>query len=90
MSIWEGIIIFWIVGVSLALWKIWRPAYKVILAIDENNILVTRPIASTFVVSIIFTIFLPFMVIPLLVPDKLESFVLGFIKGAKRFKNNGI
>ena len=90
MSIWEGIIIFWIVGVSLALWKIWRPAYKVILAIDENNILVTRPIASTFVVSIIFTIFLPFMVIPLLVPDRLEDFTLGFIKGAKRFKNNGI
>jgi hypothetical protein len=90
LSIWEGILIFWIVGVILALWKIWRPSYKVILAIDENNILVTRPITSTFVVAIIFTIFLPFMVIPLLIPERLEEFVLGFIKGAERFKNNGI
>ena len=68
------------------MWKIWRPSYKVITLIDRDNILVTRPILSTIVVFIIFTIFLPFMVIPLLIPNKLEEFVLGFIRGAERIK----
>mgnify|MGYP000380196899 CR=1 FL=1 len=30
--------------------------------------------------------FLPFMVIPLLIPNRLEEFVSGFIKGAERIK----
>lgn len=86
MSIWEGILIFWIVGVCLAMWKIWRPAYKVISAIDEHNILIVRPILSTITVTMLFTIMLPFMVLPLLIPNKLEIFLLGFIRGAKRIK----
>ena len=86
MNIWEGIFIFWMVGVGLAVWKIWRPAYKVITAIDENNVLVTRPILSTTIVIIIFTISLPFMVIPLLIPERLEEFVLGFVRGSGKIK----
>jgi hypothetical protein len=85
----EIILAFWLVGVGLCLWKIWRPSYKVITVVDKNNILVTRPILSTIVVAIIFTIFLPLMVIPLLIPDRLEEFTLGFIRGAKKH-NNGI
>ena len=86
MSIGEGIFIFWMVGVGLAMWKIWRPAYKVITALDENNILVTRPLLSTIIVTIIFTISLPFMVIPLLIPARLEEFILGFVRGSKKIK----
>ena len=77
---------FWIAGVALAMWKIWKPSYKVISLIDTDNILVQRPILSTIVVFIIFTLFLPFMVLPLLIPQKAEEFALGFIKGAKRIK----
>ena len=77
---------FWIAGSLLAMWKIWKPSLKIITAIDSNNILVERPIMSTVVVFIIFTLFLPFMVIPLLIPNKAEEFVSGFIKGTQRLK----
>jgi hypothetical protein len=77
---------FWIAGVALAMWKIWKPSYKVISLIDTDNILVQRPVLSTIVVVIIFTIFLPFMVLPLLIPNKLEQFVYGFVNGAKKIK----
>jgi hypothetical protein len=86
MTTLQMILCFWLAGSLLAMWKIWRPSYKVITLIDRDNILVTRPILSTIVVFIIFTIFLPFMVIPLLIPNKLEEFVLGFIRGAERIK----
>jgi hypothetical protein len=29
---------FWIAGSLLAMWKIWKPSYKVISLIDEKNI----------------------------------------------------
>jgi hypothetical protein len=77
---------FWIAGSLLAMWKIWKPSYKIISLIDTENILVQRPILSTIVVFILFTLFLPFMVLPLLIPQKAEEFALGFIKGAKRIK----
>ncbi len=77
---------FWIAGVALAMWKIWKPSYKLISIVDTNNILAQRPVLSTIVVVIIFTIFLPFMVLPLLIPNKLEQFVYGFVNGAKKIK----
>ena len=77
---------FWIAGSLLAMWKIWKPSLKIITLIDSNNILAERPILSTIVVFIIFTLFLPFMVIPLLIPNKAEEFVSGFIKGTQRIK----
>jgi len=86
LSIGEIILAFWIAGVGLAMWKIWKPSLKIITLVDRNNILVTRPILSTIVVLVIFTIFLPFMVIPLLIPNRLEEFVSGFIRGAEKIK----
>jgi len=77
---------FWAAGVALAMWKIWKPSYKLISIVDTNNILAQRPVLSTIVVVIIFTIFLPFMVLPLLIPNKLEQFVYGFVNGAKKIK----
>ena len=86
MTILQMILCFWLAGSLLAMWKIWKPSLKIITAIDSNNILVERPIVSTVVVFIIFTIFLPFMVIPLLIPNKAEEFVSGFIKGTQKIK----
>ena len=86
MTTLQMILCFWLAGSLLAMWKIWKPSYKVISLIDTDNILVQRPILSTIVVFIIFTLFLPFMVLPLLIPQKAEEFALGFIKGAKRIK----
>ena len=77
---------FWLAGVLLAMLKIWKPSIKVISLIDKDNILVQRPILSTIIVFIIFTIFLPFMVLALLIPQKAEEFALGFIKGTQRIK----
>jgi len=86
MTTLQMILCFWLAGSLLAMWKIWKPSYLVISKIDDTNILVQKPILSTIVVFFIFTLFLPFMVLPLLIPNKLEEFVFGFIKGAKRIK----
>ena len=77
---------FWLAGSLLAMWKIWRPSLKVISLINADNILAQRPILSTIVVFIIFTLFLPFMVLPLLIPQKAEEFAVGFIKGTEKIK----
>ena len=77
---------FWLAGSLLAMLKIWKPSIKVISLIDKENILVQRPILSTIIVFVIFTIFLPFMVLALLIPQKAEEFALGFIKGTQRIK----
>ena len=86
MTTLQIILCFWLAGSLLAMWKIWKPSYSVISKIDDTNILVQRPVLSTIVVFFIFTLFLPFMVLPLLIPQKAEEFALGFIKGAKRIK----
>ena len=86
MTILQMVLCFWLAGSLLAMWTIWKPSLKIITAIDSNNILAERPIMSTIVVFILFTIFLPFMVIPLLIPNKAEEFVSGFIKGTQRIK----
>ena len=86
MTTLQMILCFWLAGSLLAMWKIWKPSLKIITTIDDTNILVQKPILSTIVVFFIFTLFLPFMVLPLLIPNKLEEFVFGFIKGAKRIK----
>ena len=77
---------FWLAGSLLAMWKIWRPSLKVISLINADNILAQRPILSTIVVFILFTLFLPFMVLPLLIPQKAEEFAVGFIKGTEKIK----
>ena len=72
MTTLQIILCFWLAGSLLAMWKIWRPSLKVISLINADNILAQRPILSTIVVFIIFTLFLPFMVLPLLIPQKAE------------------
>ena len=86
MTTLQIILCFWLAGSLLAMWKIWRPSLKVISLINADNILAQRPILSTIVVFIIFTLFLPFMVLPLLIPQKAEEFAVGVIKGTGQFK----
>lgn len=86
MTTLQIILCFWLAGSLLAMWKIWRPSLKVISLINADNILAQRPILSTIVVFIMFTLFLPFMVLPLLIPQKAEEFAVGFIKGTEKIK----
>ena len=86
MTTLQIILCFWLAGSLLAMWKIWRPSLKVISLINADNILAQRPILSTIVVFIIFTLFLPFMVLPLLIPQRAEEFAVGFIKGTEKIK----
>ncbi len=86
MTTLQIILCFWLAGSLLAMWKIWRPSLKVISLINADNILAQRPILSTIVVFILFTLFLPFMVLPLLIPQKAEEFAVGFIKGTEKIK----
>ena len=86
MTTLQIILCFWLAGSLLAMWKIWRPSLKVISLINADNILAQRPILSTIVVFLIFTLFLPFMVLPLLIPQKAEEFAVGFIKGTEKIK----
>jgi len=80
------LLVFWLVGVCLAMYKIWFPSLEIIKIIYPENILTARPILSTIVVFCIFFLALPFMVIPLLIPQKLEDFTASFIKGAENIK----
>ena len=86
MTTLQIILCFWLAGSLLAMWKIWRPSLKVISLINADNILAQRPILSTIVVFILFTLFLPFMVLPVLLPQKAEEFAVGFIKGTEKIK----
>ena len=86
MTTLQIILCFWLAGSLLAMWKIWRPSLKVISLINADNILAQRPILSTIVVVILFTLFLPFMVLPLLITQKAEEFAVGFIKGTEKIK----
>jgi len=87
-EIWQYVIGFWLAGAILAMWKIYLPSLKVIKLVAPNTILVTRPILSGLVTFILFIIFLPFMILPLLIPERLETFAQGFIKGAADLKDN--
>ena len=80
------VLVFWLVGVGIAMYKIWFPSLEIIKIIYPENILTARPILSTIVVFCIFFLALPFMVIPLLIPNRLEEFVLGFVRGAEKIK----
>lgn len=78
----EYIIAFYFAGVFIAMFKIWAPSYQIIREVDPHNPMSKRPILSTLVVLVLFTLFLPFMVLVLLFDDKAVKFIEHFIKGA--------
>ena len=82
MEWWQLLIAFWFGGVVLAMWKIWRPALRVLQQVNPENPMSKQPILSTSVILFIFTLFLPFMVVAILFDDKGYKFTESFLKGA--------
>ena len=78
----EIFIAAWLSGVGIAMYKIWFPSIQVIREVDPNNPLLVRLWLSTIVVLVLFTIFLPIMIMAILVDDRTERFIRAFAKGA--------
>lgn len=88
MEWWQLLIAFWFGGVVLAMWKIWRPALRVLQQVNPENPMSKQPILSTLVILVLFTLFLPFMVVAILFDDKGYQFTESFIKGAMGKNDN--
>jgi len=78
----EIIIAFYASGVGLAWWQIWLPCHRAIKYLQPNHILARKPVLSGVVVVLLFIIVLPALTLVLLVDDKKEQFIKGFVKGA--------
>lgn len=78
----EIFIAAWLSGVGIAMYKIWFPSIQVIREVDPNNPLLVRLWLSTIVVLVLFTIFLPIMIMAILFDDRTERFIRAFAKGA--------
>ena len=72
----------WMSGVALAIWKIWYPSIQVIREVDPNNPLLVRIWLSTIIMLVMFTLFLPIMILAILFDDHTERFIKAFAKGA--------
>ena len=78
----EIFIAAWMSGVALAIWKIWYPSIQVIREVDPNNPLLVRIWLSTIIMLVMFTLFLPIMILAILFDDHTERFIKAFAKGA--------
>lgn len=78
----EIFIAAWLSGVALAMWKIWLPSIQVIREVDPNNPLLVRMWLSTIIILVLFTIFLPIMILAILFDDHTVRFIRAFAKGA--------
>ena len=78
----EIFIAAWLSGVALAMWKIWLPSIQVIREVDPNNPLLVRIWLSTIIILVLFTIFLPIMILAILFDDDTVRFIRAFAKGA--------
>ena len=78
----EIFIAAWMSGVALAIWKIWYPSILVIREVDPNNPLLVRIWLSTIIMLVMFTLFLPIMILAILFDDHTERFIKAFAKGA--------
>ena len=81
MDLWQIIAAVYLSGVLAAMYSIWWPSYKLVKALQPTNIMVHKPILSTFIVFIIFLIFFPFLVITFIIPSNLDRFIRGFVNG---------
>ena len=86
MEIWQIIAAVYLSGTLAAMYSIWWPSYKIIRAIAPSNIMVKKPLLSTFIVFCIFFIFFPFLILTFIIPSKLERFINGFVNGIVNIK----
>ena len=81
MEIWQIIAAVYLSGTLAAMYSIWWPSYKIIRTIAPSNIMVQKPLLSTFIVFCIFFVFFPFLILTFIIPSKLERFINGFVNG---------
>ena len=81
MEIWQIIAAVYLSGVLAAMYSIWWPSYKLVRALAPTNIMIQKPLLSTFIVFIIFCIFFPFLILTFIFPSNLDRFIRGFVSG---------
>jgi len=86
MEIWQIIAAVYLSGTLAAMYSIWWPSYKIIRTIAPSNIMVQKPLLSTFIVFCIFFVFFPFLILTFIIPNKLERFINGFVNGIINIK----
>ena len=86
MDIWQIIAAVYLSGTLAAMYSIWWPSYKIIRAIAPSNIMVQKPLLSTFIVFCMFFVFFPFLILTFIIPSKLERFINGFVNGIINIK----
>lgn len=86
MEIWQIIAAVYLSGTLAAMYSIWWPSYKIIRAIAPSNIMVQKPLLSTFIVFCMFFVFFPFLILTFIIPSKLERFINGFVNGIINIK----
>jgi len=76
----EYFLAFYIAGMALAMFRLYRPSYLTIKEIDPNNILVQRNVIAFFVMIVGFAIIL-LGIIPALLSDKAaRNFISSFVQ----------
>jgi hypothetical protein len=79
----EIFLAIYISGVITAMYALYWPAWKIIRAVNPDNLLVRKWLLSTIVVFIMFLFTFPVFILALLFPNKTQRFINGFVKGAK-------
>jgi len=76
----EYFLAFYIAGMALAMFRLYRPSYLTIKEIDPNNILIQRNVIAFFVMIVGFAIIL-LGIIPALLSDKAaRNFISSFVQ----------
>tara|TARA_Y100001972_G_C7426370_1_gene219930 strand:- start:45 stop:308 length:264 start_codon:yes stop_codon:yes gene_type:complete len=78
----ELIIAFYASGIVIAMWKLWFPSLETIKTIAPYSIVARKQVLSSLIVLIMFTIFLPLLVVCILFDNKAQQFINSFVKGA--------
>lgn len=76
----EYFLAFYIAGMALAMFRLYRPSYLTIKEIDPNNILIRKNVIAFFVMIVGFAIIL-LGIIPALLSDKFaRNFISSFVQ----------
>lgn len=76
----EYFLAFYVAGMALAMFRLYRPSYLTIKEIDPNNILIQQNVIAFFVMIIGFAIIL-LGIIPALLSDKAaRNFISSFVQ----------
>lgn len=77
----EIFIAVYISGVLTAMYGLYWPAFKIVQAVNPDNLLVKHWLRATIIVFLFFLVTFPVLVIALIFPEKTKRFIEGFAKG---------